>query len=46
VHLRLTNQVRPLESLTSALVEKVDHEAGEQQAQIARTLGACNGEFS
>src|SRR5437899_7523614 len=33
VHLRLANQVRPLESLTSALVEKVDHEAGEQQAQ-------------
>jgi len=38
VHLRLTNQVRPLESLTSALVEKVDHEAGEQQAQIARNI--------
>src|SRR5713226_46925 len=33
VHLRLSNQVRPLESLISALVEKVDHEAGEQQAQ-------------
>src|SRR5438876_2540016 len=33
VHLRLANQVRPLESLTSELVEKVDHEAGEQQAQ-------------
>jgi PAS domain S-box-containing protein len=33
VHLRLANQVRPLESLTSALVEKVDREAGEQQAQ-------------
>jgi PAS domain S-box-containing protein len=33
VHLRLANQVRPLESVTSALVEKVDHEAGEQQAQ-------------
>src|SRR5712692_4213360 len=32
VHLRLANQVRPLESLTSALVEKVDQEAGEQQA--------------
>jgi PAS domain S-box-containing protein len=29
----LANQVRPLESLTSALVEKVDREAGEQQAQ-------------
>jgi PAS domain S-box-containing protein len=33
VHLRLANQVRPLESLTSELVEKVDHQAGEQQAQ-------------
>src|ERR1700687_2182962 len=33
VHLRLANQVRPLESLTSALIEKVDHEAGEQQPQ-------------
>src|SRR5467141_3792910 len=38
VHLRLMNQVRPLESLTSALVEKVDHEAGEQQAQTARNI--------
>jgi PAS domain S-box-containing protein len=33
VHLRLANQVHPLESLTSALVEKVDHEVGEEQAQ-------------
>jgi PAS domain S-box-containing protein len=33
VHLRLANQVRPLESLTSELIEKVDHDAGEQQAQ-------------
>src|ERR1700719_1375046 len=33
VHLRLSNQVRPLESLISALVERVDREAGEQQAQ-------------
>jgi PAS domain S-box-containing protein len=32
VHLRLTYQVHPLESLTSALVEKVDHEVGEEQA--------------
>jgi PAS domain S-box-containing protein len=38
VHLRLANQVRPLESLTSELVEKVDHEAGEQQAQTARNI--------
>ena len=33
VHLRLANQVRPLESLTSALVKKIDREASEQQAQ-------------
>jgi PAS domain S-box-containing protein len=33
VHLRLANQIHPLESLTSTLVEKVDHEVGEQQAQ-------------
>jgi PAS domain S-box-containing protein len=38
VHLRLMNQVRPLESLTSALVEKVDREAGEQQAQTLRNI--------
>src|ERR1700745_2123865 len=38
VHLRLTNQVRPLESLTSTLVEKVDREAGEQQAQTLRNI--------
>jgi PAS domain S-box-containing protein len=38
VHLRLTNQVRPLESLTSALVEKVDHEAGEEQAQTVLNI--------
>src|SRR5467141_2663997 len=38
VHLRLENQVRPLESLTSALVERVDHEAGEQQAQTVLNI--------
>jgi len=38
VHLRLANQVRPLESLTSALVEKVDHEASEQQAQTVLNI--------
>src|SRR6201998_546641 len=38
VHLRVANQVRPLESLTSALVEKVDQEAGEQQAQALRNM--------
>jgi PAS domain S-box-containing protein len=39
VHLRLTNEVRPLESLTSELVEKVDHEASEQQAQTVLNIG-------
>jgi PAS domain S-box-containing protein len=38
VHLRLANEVRPLESLTSELVEKVDHEAGEQQAQTVLNI--------
>src|ERR1700694_4753184 len=38
VHLRLANQVRPLESLTSELVEKVDHDDGEQQAQTVRNI--------
>ena len=38
VHLRVANQVRPLESLASALVEKVAHEAGEQQAQIVLNI--------
>jgi PAS domain S-box-containing protein len=38
VHLRLTNQVRPLDSLTSALVDKVDHEVGEEQAEALRNI--------
>jgi len=38
VHLRLANEVRPLESLTSALVEKVDHEAAKQQAQTVLNI--------
>jgi PAS domain S-box-containing protein len=36
--LRLTNQIRPLESVTSALVEKVDQEVSEVQAQTALNL--------
>jgi PAS domain S-box-containing protein len=39
VHLRIANQVRPLESLTSALVEKVDHDASEQHAETVRQIG-------
>jgi PAS domain S-box-containing protein len=38
VHLRLANQVRPLEYLASALVEKVEHEAGEQQAETVLNI--------
>jgi PAS domain S-box-containing protein len=38
VHLRLEKQVRPLETLTSALVETVDHEVGEEQAQTMRNM--------
>jgi PAS domain S-box-containing protein len=33
VHTRLATEVHPLESLTSSLVEKVDREVGEEQAQ-------------
>ncbi len=38
VHLRLANQVRPLEYLASALVQKVEHEASEQQAEIVLNI--------
>jgi PAS domain S-box-containing protein len=38
VRLRLANQVTPLESLTSALVENVDHEVGEEQAQTVLNI--------
>jgi two-component system, LuxR family, sensor kinase FixL len=38
VRARLANQIHPLESLTSALVEKVDYEVGEEQAQTAQSL--------
>ena len=38
VRLRLSNQVRPLEYLASALVEKVEHEASEQQAETVRNI--------
>src|SRR5258708_2139758 len=38
VRLRLANQVTPLKSLTSALVETVDHEGGEEQAPNVRNI--------
>jgi PAS domain S-box-containing protein len=38
VHLRLSNQVRPLEYLASELVEKVEREAGEQQTETVLNI--------
>jgi PAS domain S-box-containing protein len=38
VHLRLSNQVRPLEYLASQLVEKVEREAGEQQTETVLNI--------
>jgi len=38
VRLRLANQVTPLKSLTSALVETVDREVGEEQTQTVRNI--------
>ncbi|HME00467.1 MAG TPA: PAS domain-containing protein [Terriglobia bacterium] len=38
VRLRLANQVRPLESLTAALAEKVENEAAEEQAQTVLNI--------
>jgi len=38
VRLRLANQVTPLKALTSALVETVDHEVGEEQAETVRNI--------
>jgi PAS domain S-box-containing protein len=38
VQLRLSNQVRSLELLTSELVEKVDHAAGDRQAQAVKNI--------
>ena len=35
VRLRIANQVRPLEFLTSALAEKVDHQVSDEQARAA-----------
>jgi PAS domain S-box-containing protein len=38
VRLRIANQVLPLEFLTSALAEKVDHQVGEEQARAALNI--------
>ncbi len=37
-HLRLANEVTPLESLTATLVENVDHQVGEEQTQTVRNI--------
>ena len=39
VRSRLANQVRPVESLTSVLVQNVDREVGEQRAQAVLKIG-------
>jgi formate hydrogenlyase transcriptional activator len=39
VRLRLANQVRPLESRTSVLVENIDREVGEKRAQALLKIG-------
>ena len=38
VHLRLANEVTPLETMTSTLVENVDHEVGEEQTETVRNM--------
>jgi PAS domain S-box-containing protein len=38
VRLRLANQVRPLESRSSALVENIDHQVSEERAQAALNI--------
>jgi PAS domain S-box-containing protein len=38
VHLRLANQITPLESLASALVENLDREVGEEQARTVLNI--------
>src|SRR6202790_3303546 len=38
VRQRLANQVTAMQSVTLALVERVDHEVGEEQAQTARKI--------
>jgi len=39
VRLRLENQVRPLESRSSGLVENIDREVGEERAQAVLNIG-------
>jgi signal transduction histidine kinase/HAMP domain-containing protein len=39
VRLRLTNQVRPLEALSSSLVEAIDRDVGDERSQIIANIG-------
>jgi PAS domain S-box-containing protein len=39
VRLRLTNQVRPLEALSSSLVEAIDREVGDERSRIIANIG-------
>jgi nitrogen fixation/metabolism regulation signal transduction histidine kinase len=39
VRLRLANQVRPIESRSSGLVEDIDREVGEERAQAVLNIG-------
>ena len=39
VRLRLTNQVQPLEALSSSLVESLDREVGDERSQIVANIG-------
>jgi C4-dicarboxylate-specific signal transduction histidine kinase len=39
VRLRLTNQVRPLEALSAALVEALNREVGDERAHIVASIG-------
>src|SRR5262249_33797325 len=38
VRLRLTNQVRPLEALSSSLVEAINREVGDERSQITANI--------
>jgi signal transduction histidine kinase/HAMP domain-containing protein len=39
VRLRLTNQVRPLQALSSSLVDALDREVGDERSQIIANIG-------
>ena len=39
LRLRLTNQVRPLEALSSSLVETIDREVGDERSQTVADIG-------